>query len=382
MKKILFVSSQFPNNKHPNQCLYNVDRLLALRGAFEVCVVSPIDLVGSRLLKDIGNVFDFPSPTDQPIANSIVYLPFLRPPQKVFGWYSYILGGLILRTQIDKVISTYRPDLIVVSWVPDSLYLLPFQKGKNIPIVCIGEGSDIYTYPKKYYGWGFIRKLINKNLTKLILVSNSLKNEAVKIGLRHEICDVLWNIVDADQFRLKQRINAQRQILIIGRLTKNKRVDTVLRAFHAFKELYKETINLVIVGSGPMKSELVELAEALQIEDNVFFHDEKKKEDLVSFYQNASLVTIASEYEGFGLTSIESMSCGTPVVGGQVGILPEIISESNGRIIKDFNEESLARVWYEMLNYPWDPATIRNTITNRFGQEQYEQKFLRIVNEL
>lgn len=100
-----------------------------------------------------------------------------------------------------------------------------------------------------------------------------------------------------------------RYIISLSSLDKRKRID---RTIHALYQSEDKEIDLVLVGTGPMKSELIELAKSLGLSDRVHFlgfHDNP-----YPLIKNAEMLILASDSEGLPTVLIESLICGTPVI--------------------------------------------------------------------
>lgn len=109
-------------------------------------------------------------------------------------------------------------------------------------------------------------------------------------------------------------------ILFVGTLQPRK---NIIRLVEAFSRL-KDDIKLVVVGGkGWLYEEILEAPKKFGVEDRVKFLDSVTDEDLPAFYKHAVCFALPSLYEGFGLTVLEAMKYGCPVVISNVSSLPE-----------------------------------------------------------
>jgi len=124
-------------------------------------------------------------------------------------------------------------------------------------------------------------------------------------------------------------------ILFVGRLSKEKGVLTLLKAVKGLD------IELKIVGDGPIREEYEKYIRNERI-TNVTFEGYKSGEELKSLYKNSAFVVFPSEwYEVFGLIAVEASAYGKPVIGSNIGAIPEIIiNEKTGLLFEtgDYNE--------------------------------------------
>lgn len=120
-------------------------------------------------------------------------------------------------------------------------------------------------------------------------------------------------------------------ILIASRLTREKQINLAIDALPEIARQLPST-GLVIVGSGPEEAKLKKLVEAKNLTSQIIF--EPWTNDLPSYYRTADLFLNTSAYEGYGLTIVEALAVGTPVVSTDVGVAPIMLaSGGNGLII-------------------------------------------------
>ena len=119
---------------------------------------------------------------------------------------------------------------------------------------------------------------------------------------------------------------SERIIVFVGRLVHEKGPDLVLAAF---KELLKWDWNLklLIVGDGPMREYLMELAHEWGIWSKVYFTGRVDDETLYSILKVSDLAILPSRYEPFGITILETTAAGLPVITTKVGGPDEIVRD-------------------------------------------------------
>ena len=111
-------------------------------------------------------------------------------------------------------------------------------------------------------------------------------------------------------------------ILMASRLTKEKNISLGIETLQKLLKTHPRT-GLLIVGSGPEQYNLKRRVEFLNLDKSVVF--EPWQEDIYSYYKTADLFLLTSNYEGYGLTLIESVACHCPVVSTDVGIARELL---------------------------------------------------------
>jgi glycosyltransferase involved in cell wall biosynthesis len=136
-------------------------------------------------------------------------------------------------------------------------------------------------------------------------------------------------------------------ILYVGRLSKEKGILTLLKAVKNFD------VKLKIVGDGPMRREYEAFVDENHIK-NVEFLGYKTGDELKEIYRNCIFVVIPSEwYENAPMTVIEAFASGKPVVGANIGGIPEmVIEEETGLLFKSGNHEDLREKLGYLLRNP------------------------------
>jgi len=143
----------------------------------------------------------------------------------------------------------------------------------------------------------------------------------------------------------------ERIILQLGRMVPRKGIDNVIRAMSKIEHAAAPT-RLVVVGGDtnvPDPELSPELARLMNIakEENVFHKVSfvgRKDRDMLKYYYSASDIFITTPwYEPFGITPLEAMACGTPVIGSDVGgIKYSVANNETGFLVPPNNPEALA----------------------------------------
>lgn len=192
-----------------------------------------------------------------------------------------------------------------------------------------------------------------KFIDGFIYVSNFAKNiqEKYMPAVKNRPNIILYNF-STYIVQKGKNIPKEKYFLFFGRLSYEKGVKTLLSAFKEIPEC-----KLKVVGTGPKEEELKQYVEktCMQNIDFIGYKQEKELKDLVS---NAYFVIVPSEwYENNPMTIIEAYSVGTPVIGAQIGGIPEIVID--GKTGFHFTSE--------------DIKNLRNTIlkANKLDNEEY-----------
>jgi len=136
-------------------------------------------------------------------------------------------------------------------------------------------------------------------------------------------------------------------ILMASRFSKEKNIELAIGAMKSIVKDYPMA-GLVIVGEGIEKVNYEEKIKNLDLEKNVII--EEWTSDLPSYYKIADLFLLTSNYEGYGLTVIEAMSAGCPVVMSDVGIAGSLLKNGeNGIIVPVGNKRAIIEATIQMI---------------------------------
>jgi len=117
-------------------------------------------------------------------------------------------------------------------------------------------------------------------------------------------------------------------LLSLSRLSSEKNLDKLVQAFPEVVEAYPSA-KLVFVGDGPMRYELEAMVSEMDLTRNVIFVGEVRNEDVSEYYQMADIYINASESETQGLTYLESIVNGCPVIAKRNDYLSGLITEDS-----------------------------------------------------
>jgi glycosyltransferase involved in cell wall biosynthesis len=163
---------------------------------------------------------------------------------------------------------------------------------------------------------------------------------------------VIPNGVDLRLYRPPRKPFEGEYILFVGRLTAQKGVQVLLRAFGVVLRKLPEA-QLVIVGDGELELQILRAVRTLGFPHRVKFAGWQTGTSLLRLYQRSQVVVIPSYYEPFGIVALEAMACGRPVIVSQVGGLAEIVADrQQGFVVPFGNYMELAQRLVELLQNP------------------------------
>ncbi len=117
-------------------------------------------------------------------------------------------------------------------------------------------------------------------------------------------------------------------LLFFGRLSAEKGVDVLLRAFDAAAPSLPREMRLIVVGDGPDAAEFRELAASLDSAPRIEFAGYQTGDALQTYVERASLAIASSRWrENMPYSIVEAFAAGTPVVGTRIGGIPELVAD-------------------------------------------------------
>lgn len=195
--------------------------------------------------------------------------------------------------------------------------------------------SLLWNFAKYFYGMA----------DALLCPSEQAKKDLMKHGIKKPV-HIISNGIDLEPFRLKNNhgpnfILPQHYFLHVGRLSKEKSIPDVLRAFS--KCAKSIPADLIIVGDGPQRDDLTKLTQELGLKDRVHFMGEIEHDRLIhsNIHRNAIAFITASTSETQGIAILEAMASRLPIIGVRARAIPELIT-NNGICCRPHNIKALA----------------------------------------
>ncbi len=282
---------------------------------------------------------------------------------RVLPLLSFLSQVINSRRMLKKILTEVKPSMISFHHALPSLGIVTLKSIKRIPKVFTFHGPwgeeyrarnktllllSIYTKLMSF----FERFVINRCRSILVL-SDFSKGLLKEIhGVSPEKVSVIPGGLDICFFSPSDKMTAKGKLKIpedskifftVRRLDPRMGLDVLLRAFKIVTAKVKG-VRLLIGGTGPSLSALIKLRDELELTDSVDFLGHVSEEDLPYYYRAADISVLPSRVlEGFGFMTIESLSCGTPVIGTPVGSTTEILGKFEKRLLfKDNNADSMA----------------------------------------
>lgn len=170
------------------------------------------------------------------------------------------------------------------------------------------------------------------------------------------------------------------RFLTIGNLVDSlKNFSFLLKAFAELSKNFPHT-HLDVVGDGPDRTSLEQLAKDLGIDHKVCFHGAVPNENIYTFYERCHAFVLFSRFETFSIATAEALSHGRPVVVSDCGAPAEYIKDISGVLVPQDNLETAVEGLKKIINYyhKYDPEKIYNYAKSLFNNETARLKILEV----
>lgn len=290
--------------------------------------------------------------------------------------FLYLVPGLFLAT---PVLLLFKPDLKVIHAHGLIAGFVGVFWGKIFRKKIIISTHSVYNFPKsgvykKFASWIF------KNSDMNLGLSEKSVEEIKNLGVNDKKVNKFTYWVDLNKFSVLDKKRAKNQlgikdkfvVLFVGRLVEEKGIKPLLQAAKKFMP----GITLLIIGTGPME-DLVKKASTKE-KKKIVYVGKIENQDLPLYYNGADVTIIPSTHEeGFGRVILESLACGTPVIGANRGAIPEAMDETVGRLI-DITSANISQIINFFYN---NRANLKKLSENsrKYAIKKYSEKNAEII---
>jgi len=223
------------------------------------------------------------------------------------------------------------------------------------------------------------------HVDRIVTICSWSKQEAAAEGFPDTRIAFIPNGVDIHQFYPSASgTDKPNRITFIGRLTPQKGIDVLLRAFAAISRNLPN-LQLDIIGEGPQKETLIKNVKTLGITDKVVFHGTLAQPE--TLLAAAAVFVLPSRSEGLSNALLEAMACGLPVIATAVGGNLDLIENGqNGLLVEQDNPDQLAEAIERVLSDREFSDKLgkaaRQTIVSGYSMEQVTSKYIALYRKL
>lgn len=308
--------------------------------------------------------------------------------------FEYPPYDLALAVRMHEVVRTHGVEILhchyaiphaTSAWIAREMLR---QQHENVKVITTLHGTDI-TLVGQDPSFNAITKFSIEKSDRLTAVSEFLRRETYN-AFGCTSCDVkvIHNFIDPLVYNRERYADTMRDqfgrnhpiFMHISNFRKVKRVRDVVRIFARVNDELPS--HLVMVGDGPERVAAEEETRRLGVEGLVSFLG--KIDNVAPLLATADLFLLPSESESFGLSALEALASGVPVIGTRAGGLPEVVRDGETGFLYEVGDvEGMSRVALELLREPerWQEMSRIGAADARarFSQaeivSQYEQMY-------
>lgn len=238
-----------------------------------------------------------------------------------------------------------------------------------------------------------------KKARKVIAVSKNTKEDLEKLlKTPEEKIQVIYEGVNQSfrplndetyAFTLEEKFNIPTDhpyLLYTGVWRSHKNLSNLLKAFHILKNDFQYDGSLVITGrhDPAYAPEIFSQTQSLKLDDDVIFTGMVDELELIALYNGAQAYVFPSLYEGFGLSPLEAMQCGTPVAASSASCIPEVCGKDNALFFNPHDPRDMAdKVFQIVSSSALRSSLIANGLRHvqKFSWEKMANETLKIYKE-
>jgi len=196
-----------------------------------------------------------------------------------------------------------------------------------------------------------VTRRATRQAIRIIAVSQATKKDLIRLyAVPKEKITVFYEGFDNRIFKPKLVRRPQNYFLFVGALKKSKNLPGLVKGFKYFLTKSNQDFRLLIVGGDLwLDPEIKKTVNNLGLTNKVSFEGYVDVERLAKLYQEATAFVSPAFYEGFGLTLVEAMACGCPVICGKDGSQPEVVGKA-GILIDPQNVKEIGNAMMQVAD--------------------------------
>ena len=253
------------------------------------------------------------------------------------------------------------------------------------------ESTKIFRTPYRLYDLLTLRRVLRK-ADAIIAASKQESNEIKELKIEETkiITIPAGNNIEFPKKHSKDKSNTTTKLLFVGRISRNRRVEILLKAFQILLRQHKN-VELWIVGGEERTSftqhhgyldELKRLSQNLHLSDKVHFAGHLPQNKLKDYYLNSDIFIYITDYENFGQTMLEAAAAGLPLICSPQGVAPEIIKDGKtGFLIKNEPKDIAEKIEYLVENRTERVAfgdKIRKLVETRYSWKSIIKSYMKL----
>lgn len=251
----------------------------------------------------------------------------------------------------------------------------------NIPVVTTEHISGVHQKRLREIELQELRTVFKKS-KRFICVSKDLASSVNDyIGQANQKIEVVSNCVNSMFLDTTKKVHTGFQFISVGRLDSNKNQESIIKAF--CEEFANERyVKLMIIGDGPLYKKYEQLICQKDTNGNISLKKKCTRAEVAKNLSESDCFVLTSLKETFGVSYIEALGIGLPIIGADNGGANDIIREENGIIVDGHNINQLKSAMRNIYENYWryDSNEIKRDCEKRFGRLAFKNQMMQIYN--
>jgi len=280
--------------------------------------------------------------------------------------------------QLSRLLRSRRVDIVNVHYPGDSfIYFALLRMLLRIKLVVSIHGADFYPDGKPNARQSWPMRFLLSVADCVVAPSRAFLVEFLKLSphLKNK-AKAIHNGIDTSELTAAgsaHRNGLENYLLCIAHQNEKKNLEILVQAFGRVKDV-DPSLHLALVGDGPLRKNLEDLACSLDVAERVNFLGWKNRREVAELLAGCTGFVLPSKSEPFGIVIIEAMACKKPVVASRVGGIPEIIDHGeNGIMVEASDPAAFAAAIETLLANPGLRQSLGDraylTVQQRFTHE-------------
>tara|TARA_Y100001958_G_C21216603_1_gene541990 strand:- start:55 stop:1191 length:1137 start_codon:yes stop_codon:yes gene_type:complete len=308
--------------------------------------------------------------------------------------FKYQPYELALSSRLVDVIKSNKIDLLHVHYAIPHAYAaymakkMLFDIGIEIPIVTTLHGTDITLVGSHPFYRPAVTFSINHS-DRVTAVSKSLKEDTLNLFDIKKKIDVIPNFIDTEAIATKDKpckrtLLAKKEEKILTHISNFRPLKRIVDVIDIFKGINsKIDSKLMMIGEGPEKRKAIRYVSDNKLKDKVLFLGNSNEIDKILCYSD--LFLLPSEKESFGLSALEAMAHGVPIISSNAGGIPEVnLNGKTGFISNIGDTDSMINNAMFLLSNPQKHKLFKKQAqlqAKKFDLESVVDSYERIYND-
>ena len=253
----------------------------------------------------------------------------------------------------------------------------------KIPYIITEHYSGLVTGNIKFF---YKLKLsdLYKNASNLICPSSFLANSLKKYT--QSAITIIPLGIDTHFFKriLPKDTTSSFNFITVGGVRKEKNYDLLVDAFLLLPDEIRDRSKITVVGSGPDQKRFLARIHKLGLTDSILFVGEKTRKEVKELLATSDCFLCSSSVETFGVSILEALSMGVPVISTKCGAPEEYLSKEVGVVVENYSSEKFAEAMEHLLKRynEFDQNRIRNKVVSEFDNLVVIPKLLEVYNKV